>query len=106
MGRVATLGWVHPFEKLTGHYRMNLTKAFERLRAEGLTEEELIAVNVQLQLVAQTCAAHLTYMDDAGADVTDDDEGLAVLEEAFMFLYHIWLENQQADHLPEPKQLH
>ena len=72
---------------------MNLNKAQVKLIQEGLSESELGEVNVQLQLVAETCAAHLAYMEDAD-EVTYDDMGMQILEEGYLFLYQVWLEAQ------------
>ena len=72
---------------------MNLNKAQVKLIQDGLTEQELGEVNVQLQLVAETCAAHLAYMEDAD-EVTYDDMGMQILEEGYLFLYQVWLEAQ------------
>lgn len=72
---------------------MNLNKAQLKLIQDGLTEQELGEVNVQLQLVAETCAAHLAYMQDAD-EVTYDDLGMQVLEEGYLFLYQVWLDAQ------------
>ena len=72
---------------------MNLNKAQLKLIQDGLTEQELGEVNVQLQLVAETCAAHLAYMEDAD-EVTYDDMGMQILEEGYLFLYQVWLEAQ------------
>lgn len=58
---------------------------------ESLKPEELEAVNTQLGIVASICESHLAYMDDT-TEPTDDDLGLQILEEAFMFLYQGWLE--------------
>ena len=72
---------------------MNLNKAQVKLIQEGLSESELGQVNIQLQLVAETCAAHLAYMQDAD-ELTHDDLGLQILEEGYLFLYQVWLEAQ------------
>lgn len=91
----ATLGPTssYYFQKLLGHYSMNLNKASLKLVQDGLTEQELGEVNIQLQLVAETCAAHLAYMQDAD-EINHDDLGMQVLEEGFLFLYQVWLEAQ------------
>lgn len=83
---------------------MNLNKASLKLVQDGLTEQELGEVNVQLQLVAETCAAHLAYMQDSKDEHSEysvfldeygqDDLGMQVLEEGFLFLYQVWLEAQ------------
>ena len=72
---------------------MNLNKASLKLLQDGLSEQELGEVNVQLQLVAETCEAHLAYVKDAD-EVTYDDMGMVILEEGFLFLYQVWLEAQ------------
>jgi hypothetical protein len=65
-----------------------------RTRLDELSEEELNTVNHQLALVAETSKAHLNYMDTA-EELSYDDYGLQILEEAFLFLYQVWIEQQQ-----------
>lgn len=67
-----------------------------KTRLTELTPEELEKVNTQLMLVAETCEAHMAYMEDAD-EVTYDDMGLVVLEEAFLFLYQAWSEYLQEE---------
>lgn len=61
-----------------------------------MTQEEVGKVNTQLRLVAETCSAHLTYMQDAD-ELTHDDYGLQILEEGYLFLYQVWLEAQNTN---------
>lgn len=80
---------------------MNLNKASLKLIQEGLTEQELGEVNVQLQLVAETCLAHIAYVEDAD-EVTHEDLDMVILEEGFLFLYQVWLESQTGS-IPKEK---
>ena len=56
-----------------------------------LSPEELLAVNKQLSHVAEVSEAHRAYYEDCDPEeLTYDDEGLLIIEDAYLFLYEAW----------------
>lgn len=72
-----------------------MTKRKELLETlDEMSEEEVQAVEAQLNIVSETCKAHLLYMEETTDPHTLDDLGLCVLEEAYLFLHQFWLEQR------------
>jgi hypothetical protein len=58
---------------------------------DKLTPQQLVEVNNQLAHVAEVSEAHRQYYKDCDPEeLTLDDEGLLIIEDAYLFLYEAW----------------
>lgn len=58
-----------------------------------LTDEEKQELDTHFKIVLETSLTHLAYCEDI-KKLTDEDEGLRILEEAFIYLFNFYMRHR------------